>query len=216
MILHYTQYSIFARKVMVLAWERDLASRIQLSICNVGTHIPLESCEHLRLSAFNPLMKIPTLITDEGDALFDSRVICEYLDSLHQGPPMFPIVRKNRWSSLRAQALADGAMDAALLVRFENARSEANRWNLCMDLQKRRIFQALDELNRLADELNTDPTIGEISVACLLAYLDFRFNVFDWRLGRTPLSDWFEPFSRRASMLATRPDAEWLDPTRPQ
>jgi glutathione S-transferase len=108
-----TPFSPFSRKVLVLAHEKGVRDRIDTVLTEVGTHVPLRTDVHDRLSHTAPLMKIPVLI-DGSQSLFDSRVICEYLDGQFVDPRMFPDIGPARWDALRQQALADGIMDAAI------------------------------------------------------------------------------------------------------
>ena len=131
MKLHSNPASPYGRKVKVVAHETGLFPR--LSIHNLQTSAVGPD---LALVADNPLGKIPCLVLDNGGALYDSRVICEYLDTLHQGARLFPAGGAERWEALRLQALADGIMDAALLTRYETfLRPEALRWTAWVDGQ---------------------------------------------------------------------------------
>jgi glutathione S-transferase len=200
-----TPFSPFSRKVLVLAHEKGVRDRIDTVLTEVGTHVPLRTDVHDRLSHTAPLMKIPVLI-DGSQSLFDSRVICEYLDGLFVDPRMFPDIGPARWDALRQQALADGIMDAAILCRFEQVRSP-QPWRDWHEAQTRRIYQAADALNVAAATFGDHPTIGLISAACALGYLDFRLADLDWRRQRSALADWFKHFKERPSMRMTDPQA---------
>jgi glutathione S-transferase len=203
MELLYTPFSPFARKVRVVAHEKRLSEQIELVLTEVGTHVPLCTPVHDQLAAVTPLLKVPVLI-DGAERLYDSRVICEYLDGLSDGPRMFPEPGPRRWRALRRQATADGIMDAAILCRFEQARPVERTWDEWLSAQTRRILLALDTLDRApptADEFD----IGAVSVACALGYLDFRFGYLGWRAGRISLARWFDALRSRASMQETNP-----------
>lgn len=197
MQLLYSAMSPFARKVRVVAFELGLADRVELVIASPYTD------ESLR--AINPLSKIPILIPDaqeDGAApIFDSPVICEYLEAL-AGKTLTPLAGPERWSALTRQALADGMGDAALAIVRERLREGPHRQDL-FDRQTAALAAALDLLER-----ETPPAdrfeIGEIAVAAQLAYLDIR-QVLDWRAGRPNLAAWFETASRRSAMVATAP-----------
>ena len=131
--------------------------------------------------AANPLSKVPCLITDDGMALFDSPVICEYLDSLDGAVPLFPRPGRGRWKALKQQALADGIMDAAVLRRGESTRPPEAAREAVMARQQAAMERGLDELEREPPPKTLD--IGSIAVACALGYLDFRFAAEDWRRG---------------------------------
>lgn len=201
MQLFYAAASPFVRKVLVLAHETGLTEQIQIEPMTVTPVDPDD-----RLNAGNPVGKIPALLLDDGTALYDSPVVCEYLDSLeHAGPKMFP-AGGARWQALRRQALADGIMDAAILCRYEAAlRPEAFRWEDWSSNQQAKISRALDALEAEIDSLADAVDIGAISIGCALGYLDFRFADNDWRPGRPQLAAWFEAFGARPSMQQTRP-----------
>lgn len=204
MQLLYTKFSPFSRKVLVLAYERGLMDKIEPVATEVGTHVPLDTPAHAELSARNPLMKVPALVLESGEALYDSRTICEYLDSLHDGEPVFPADRSARWQALCQQAIGDGIVDAAIMLRFEDARP-LPKWPEWQAAQTRRIVQSLDQLEREAKDFPAALDIGQIAAGCALGYLDFRFDHLQWRSGRPQLAAWFEVFSARPSMRTTAP-----------
>ena len=203
MKLYISPASPFARKVRLVAHEAGLASRVE----EIPTAVsPLKP--NADLAKANPLMKLPTLVTDEGFALFDSPVICEYLDSLNAGRKLFPEAGAARWSALRQQAIADGILDAAISVRYQTALApKALQWIDWQDGQRTKWRQGLDCLEADAQALQGEPTIGSLSVAATLAWLDFRYGADDWRKGRPALASWLAVFGERPSMLATRPTA---------
>jgi len=154
----------------------------------------------------NPLVKIPTLLLDDGTSLFDSPVICEYLDQLSGAPRLFPAPGPARWSALRRQALADGLMDAAILQRYEQTlRPEALRWPDWIAGQAAKVTGALDAMEAEAAGYGAAFDIGHVACACALGYLDFRYDQLHWRNGRPALDAWFAAISRRPSMVATMP-----------
>ena len=199
MKLRYSTTSPYVRKVSVTALELGLDGHIE----RVPTNTMDPKSDH---AADNPLGKVPALITDEGDKLYDSPVICEYLDSLHDGAPLFPPAGAARWRALRLQALADGILDAAILRMLETRRRpEALRWEGWIKLQGGKIARALDQLEGEAEALAGPLTIGQIAVGCALGYLDFRFPENAWRAARPALAAWYEGFSQRPSMQQTEP-----------
>jgi glutathione S-transferase len=205
MQLLFTKFSPFSRKVLILIHERGLARHIETVATEVGTHVPLATPVHDGLATANPLIKVPVLMTGDFGPIYDSRVICEFLDSLHDGARVFPADPSSRWPALRQQALADGMIEAALLLRFEDARPRELNWDDWRAAQTRRIVQGLDALEGIADGPDGPLTIGQISIAAALGYLDFRFGHLDWRAGRPRLGGWFAAFSARPSMQLTRP-----------
>ena len=193
MQLLYSSMSPFARKVRVVAFELGLTDRLALVVASPYAD------ESLR--AINPLSKIPVLIPETGEPVYDSPVICEYLEHL-AGAALTPASGSERWAALTLQALADGMGDAALAIVRERLRDGDHRQDL-FDRQAAALNAALDQLER--DGLAADRfQIGEIAVAAQLAYLDGR-QVLDWRHGRPTLAAWYETASRRTSMVATAP-----------
>ncbi|MEM9493424.1 MAG: glutathione S-transferase [Myxococcota bacterium] len=202
MKLHYSPTSPFVRKVLIAAHELGLADRIE----QVRARASPDQLNQT-LNRDNPLGKVPTLITDDGQALYDSRVICEYLDSLHGGAQLFPVATPARFQVLARQALADGIMDAAVLLRYETfLRPEAARWDEWIAGQTGKFERGLDRLDSEADRLGDSIDIGTIAVACALGYLDLRYTDLAWRDGRPQLSAWMERFAARPSYRATSPE----------
>jgi glutathione S-transferase len=193
MQLLYSPMSPFARKVRVVAFELGLADRLELVVASPYTD------ESLR--AINPLSKIPVLLLEDAPPIFDSPVICEYLEHL-AGKALTPAAGPERWGALTRQAMADGMGDAALAIVRERLRDAPHRQDL-FDRQAAVLVAALDLLER-----QTPPSdrfeIGEIAVAAQLAYLDVR-QVMDWREDRPNLAGWYEAASRRTAMVATAP-----------
>ena len=196
MKLYHSATSPYARKVMACAITRGLDGRIQLHPSNPHAS-PAD------LIADNPTSKIPCLIADDGLALFDSPVICEFLDGLGDAAPLFPASGAARWRALKYQAMGDGILDAAVPCRGEQAKpKEAAR-----DAQIARFKAAMA---RTVDALEADPPhrhvdIGSIAVACALGYLDFRFGSDPWRPAHPKLAAWFETFAREPGIARTAP-----------
>ncbi len=202
MRLHTNPASPFGRKVMVAAHELGLADRITVDNRAVT---PVEP--NAAVVADNPLGKLPTLVRDDGTPLYDSRVICEYLDELAGGGRLVPREGEARWRALRLQALADGVMEAGVLTRYETfLRPEELRWHAWVEHQKLKVTRALDWLEAHPAEFEGDAVdIGRVALGCALGYLDFRFGADRWREGRPRLAAWFEGFGARPSMQATMP-----------
>lgn len=207
MKLLYSTASPFVRKVMVLAHETGLASRLILEPCVVN---PV--ARDARVVPHNPTGHIPTLLLDDGTALYDSVVICQYLDTLHDGPPLHPAGAIERARILCLQALADGIMDAGVLIRFETAlRPEALRWPAWIEGQGAKITSSIDALSirwlpHLQAVLEKAPLdMGVIAVGCALGYLDFRLPPDAWRPAAPDLASWYDAFANRRSMQATWP-----------
>ncbi|HVH78364.1 MAG TPA: glutathione S-transferase [Stellaceae bacterium] len=198
MKLRHNPASPFVRKVMVVAHELGLAGKIELLDTTVS---PVDA--NATLAGENPLMKIPALVTDDGEVLFDSPVICEYLDSLAGGGKLFPAPGKARWAALRQQALGDGILDALILCRYEiAARPEDKRFAGWTDGQMSKAHQGLSALEK---EDLSGHTIGTITAGCTLGYLDFRFPSDGWRSRHPKLTEWYKTVEALPSMQATRP-----------
>lgn len=202
MKLYYSQTSPFVRKVLVTAHELDLADRIE--IVPAAAH-PVTRDRSIILH--NPLGQVPTLITDDGGVLYDSRVICEYLNDLVDGD-IVPADGDLRWPILVEQSLADGMLDAAVIARYEIAtRPQERQWGDWLAGQLDKIACGLADLERRAAGFGDRVDIGSIAFACALGYLDFRFASLNWRDGHPNTAAWFEWFGGRDSMVATRPPA---------
>lgn len=200
MKLYYSITSPFVRKCMVVAHHLGLADQIE----------KLPSAAHpvsrdKTILPSNPLGQVPTLITDDGAAMFDSRVVCEYLDSLGKGN-FFPSKGAARWRVLTEQSLADGILDAALLLRYEGAvRPEELRWRDWTAGQMDKITVGLEHFDKAVDVNAQRLDIGAVALGCALGYLDFRFADYDWRSQCPNLAAWYEVFARLPAMQATAP-----------
>jgi glutathione S-transferase len=202
MKLLYSDTSPFARKCLVTAHELGLQDQIELLAVSSGPTRPDKA-----LVAENPLGKVPTLITDDK-VLYDSRVICEYLDWYGKGRLRAPH-DSTRWAVLLDEALADGMMDAAVLARYEMAlRPEALRWKEWSGGQLAKVTNGLAELERRAAQFDHRVDVGTIALACALGYLDLRYATLGWRTQFPGIAAWFDRFSARDSMVATRPARE--------
>lgn len=203
MLLRFSATSPYVRKVLICAIEAGLEGRIERMPTAPGA-------DEESLAEHNPLGKVPALVLDDGTTLYDSPVVCEYLDSLHERPRLIPPEGPERWAALRRQALADGLLDAAIMRRIESLRLEGQQSADVAARQKRKIDRALDAFEADAEaHALADPrgplTIAEIAAACALGYLDHRFPDDDWRLNRPALASWFDDMGERPSMAATRP-----------
>lgn len=203
MKLYCAAPSPFARKVLAAAMELGLDSQLEKIVLHTT---PVEPNE--RLNQANPLKKIPALVLDDGTMLYDSGVICEYLDSVAGGGRLIPASGAARWQVKRQEALADGLLDAAVITRYELAlRPEERRWDKWIAAQKDKIASALGQMEREIDDIGDAVTLGAVGFGCALGYLDFRFGDDDWRAGHPKLAAWYEAFGARPSMTATAPPA---------
>jgi glutathione S-transferase len=196
MKLLYQTHSPYARKVLVAAHESGLADRLEMI-----HHETSPTRRNEAVYALNPLGKVPVLVLDDGTVLFDSNVICAYLDDLHDGPKLIPADGAARYRVLRAQALAQGIADAGIAARWDiERRPEALRWPVLVDAYREKIAAACDYLEREIDAAAID--LGAIALATALSWIEFR-EVYDFRAGRPRLAAWYEGFAERASMRAT-------------
>ncbi|MCW5773372.1 MAG: glutathione S-transferase N-terminal domain-containing protein [Rhodospirillaceae bacterium] len=203
MKMYYSPLSPFVRKVRVAAMELGLADRIELAEVAVS---PIAANDGL--AAVNPLVKIPALVADDGELLFDSAVIVEYLDTLAGGNRLVPATGPARWRVKRTETMADGLMDAAVLIRYESAlRPAEKRWPEWIAGQQRKIDQALDAFEGQSWLFDDAIDAGKIALGCALGYLDFRFPETGWRKRCETLGRWYENFAKRPSMQATKPSA---------
>ena len=200
MKLYYSPSSPYARKVRIVAIEAKLDKKIEMVNVALTPIAP-----NADVDKHNPVGKVPALSV-KGMDLFDSPVICEYLDGQHKGRKTFPRKGRERWVALRLQAMADGLLDAALLARYEGfLRPEDKRWPDWVKGQMKKIDGVLDALEAEAKSLKGKLTIGTISVVSALGYLDFRFGSHDWRANRPKLAKWFATTSKMPSIKATVP-----------
>ena len=200
MKLYYSNSSPFARMVLVAAHELGLADRVELVTAAVTP-----TSVNADVAAANPLSKVPTLITDDGAAIYDSRVIVDYLDTL--GPrALAPRSGAERFAVLTDLAAAIGLLDAALSARYERAfRPEALRWDDWANGQVDKIRRTLDLFETRPLKAAGEIGIVDIAVGCCLGYLDFRFPEEDWRAARPKLAAFYAELAKRPVWPITDP-----------
>jgi glutathione S-transferase len=199
MKLFFSPTSPYVRKCLVVAHEVGVDGQLQLLGSNAH---PVN--RDASIIAANPLGKVPTLVTDDGAALYDSRVICEYLDARYGGGKLFPATGAARWQALTLQALADGMLDAALLARYEQiARPEELRWPDWQTGQLDKLDTSLTALEQGQLVLDQRVDIGTLALACALWYVDLRFDHLAWRARFPQVEQWYHDFGTRASLKAT-------------
>lgn len=200
MKLYYAPASPYVRKVLVVLHETGQLGDVEI----VDTVLsPVSRPEEL--VAKNPLSKIPALDRPDGPALYDSRVICGYLDA-RAGGKLTP-AGSAQWDMRTLEATADGMMDAAILMVYEGRLRPADKqWDGWVEAQWAKVESACAALNgRWMGHLAGPLDLGQIAVGCALAYIDFRHGARDWRKGNDALAAWFDQFESRASMVATKP-----------
>lgn len=201
MKLYYSPTSPFVRKVLVSAHELGLYERFQLEVLR-----PTPTQADPALSRVNPLSKIPAVVLGDGGVLYDSKVICEYLDSLHDGRPLVPRSGAERWRVLRLQALCDGLTEAGILLFYERQnRPKELHWEPWCAGQAQKVLQGLDALEAEADGFGDPLDLGQISAAAALGWLEFRKPLGELRQDRPKLFSWYDRFRERPSMRATEP-----------
>jgi glutathione S-transferase len=194
--LHFSPTSPYVRKVRAVAAEKGLAGKIELLSSSPWVENDLPKA--------NPSGRVPTLITDDGTALFDSRVICEYLDEVGGGGKLFP-AGAQRWQVLRTAALGEGILDAGVSIANERRKDKAQWSDWYIGRQRDKINRTLGMLESEVASLSGPINIGQITVGVALGYTGFRKHVDDWRCGHPKLTAWYEAFSQRPSMKATEP-----------
>jgi glutathione S-transferase len=198
MTLHWSPKSPYVRKVMICAHELGLVERLEL-VRSVAAMLK----PNARLMKDNPLSKIPTLVLDDGFTLFDSVVICEYLNDLGEGS-LFPKHGADKWQALRWHAFGDGLLDALILWRNEREREVPLPALLeAFELKARASLKQLDDEAQALNE--TQFSIGHATVGCALGYLDYRFDAFGWRDIAPRLADWYAETRVRPSFQNTEP-----------
>jgi glutathione S-transferase len=199
MKLYWSSRSPFVRKVMVFAHECGLAARITCERTLVAMNNP-----NAALLGVNPTGKIPTLVLDDGSVLYDSAVICEYLDSLHKGRLLFPESGPARWTALRRHALGNNLTDNLMLWRNELLRPPAQQSPETLAAFELKVRNAVAALDHETAALANDPvSIGHVAIACALGYIDFRFAHLGWRKDSDRIASWHETFAQRPSMTLT-------------
>ena len=195
MILRSTAASPFARKVRIAVSVLGLADKIDVRETDLN-----DPADSIRVQ--NPLGKIPALILDDGEALYDSRVIVEYLDHLAGGGRIIPREAKARFEALRLQALCDGILDASLLIVYENRYRPADKhvqsW---LDRQADKVTRGMAALEAAPPQLTPVPDVGQIALACLLGYRDLRFGG-TWRKDYPRLLAWHDRFAAQVPAFA--------------
>ncbi|MEM6487518.1 MAG: glutathione S-transferase [Pseudomonadota bacterium] len=201
MKLYFSPTSPFVRKVMLVLYLRNIVEGVQLI---PGSGTPTQP--NKQILGANPLGKIPCLVTDEGQTLYDSRVICRYLDSV-SGGTLYPGGAEG-FDVLRRESLADGIMDAGVLAMYEHRlRPEPMRHQPIVDAMTGKIERSLAAFEAEVDAITGAPAprIDHITLACALGYLDFRFSGLGWRSKAPKIAAWFDDFRETPAMLTTAP-----------
>ncbi|MEP5762126.1 MAG: glutathione S-transferase family protein [Litoreibacter sp.] len=197
MKLLYQTHSPFARKALVFAHEAGLADQLE-----VIHHETSPTNRNDEVFASNPLGKVPVLVLESGENIFDSSVICTYFDDLHAGTKLIPTNPVEKYTSLCLEALADGMSEAGIWARWESVRRpEHLRHDAFLQGQLLKLIESYDYIEAEIT-LTQQISIGEIALATSLSWLEFR-GLPTFRESHTNLSNWFDGFSQRPSMQAT-------------
>lgn len=206
MKLLYSNTSPYSRKVRMVIHEKGLQQVITSVACNPFEEVP-------DLEAANPLGKVPTLILDDGASLYDSPVICAYLDALTPGR-LIPESGRERWDILRWEALCDGMLDATYNIVMEQRRDAQEQSADWIGQWKSQVGRSLDHIESSIDMLPNQVTLAQLALGAALGYLDFRLPDLDWRSRCPALAAWDGEFSARDAMQNTRPEhVHWAQPT---
>ena len=195
-----TANSPYARKVRIAAIETgqpDLIDWQMLSRAERAEQVP----------AINPLGKVPVLVLGSGEALYDSPVLCAYVDARHDGRKLIPAEEPEHWRVLGLEALGDGLGEAVVAVALEQAKPEGERSQGVIERQGGKVASALAVLEGAVQSFRDPITVGEIAVACALGYMEFRNIAEGWRDKHAALADWYQRMEARPSFAETAPGA---------
>ncbi len=200
MKLFWSPTSPYTRKVRAVIIEKGLTDLIEMAGVDVWG-------DYGALHTANPLGKVPAIVLDDGQALYDSPVICAYLDAhpAGTGAPLYPAEAPERWHVMKAEALADGILDFAVGLVVEGRKPADERSPSMAVRWKAGIERALDTAMPAIEALPQRFTQGQLALACALGYLDFRFPETDWRTSRPELARWYEEQKGRPCLAQTVP-----------
>jgi glutathione S-transferase len=198
--LYHAPASPYARKVRTVIAEKDLTALVEEITADPYAN-PAE------LLAANPLGKIPALVADDGLALFDSPVMCAYLDAHPAGKAgsLLPLAAPDRWLVMRGEALGDGLMDLGLYLITEKRKPEGEKSPTLTARRREQLERTLDATYGIVKELPETFNLGHIAIACALGYLDFRHGEIGWRNWRDDLAAWYAEIAERPSLAVTAP-----------
>ncbi|MCH8917758.1 MAG: glutathione S-transferase N-terminal domain-containing protein [Proteobacteria bacterium] len=191
--------SPFARKVRMAAMETGQPDLIDWRMLSREQRAEM-------LPAINPLGKVPVLVLDNGEALYDSPVICAYVDAQHGGPKLIPAAGPERWRVLRLEALGDGLAEAVVALAQEGAKAQEQQSPRVIERQGAKVSAALGVLEAEAGGFRDPPSMGEIAAACALGYMDYRAVAAGWRDRHPALAAWYAEIGARPSFAQTLPE----------
>ena len=196
MKLRWSPTSPFVRKVVVMMKEKGIEDQIKKEKSN-----PLSAQD--RAATPSPLGQIPSLITDNGDVIYDSPVIIEYLDTVFDGPTMLPPAGEPRWKALRRQALADGMIASLVFCFVENLKKPEKRSKGLFAHNKAIVLNGVSSLQTEVSEFRNHIDIGIISIGVALSFVNQTFPAESWHQDYIEIGEWFDDFSQRSSMKDT-------------
>lgn len=199
MKVYVTGNSPYARKVRVAAIETGQRDEFEWQLITREERAEI-------VPSMNPLGKVPVAVLESGEALYDSPVICAYVDAQHDGPKLIPEAAPGRWQVLRLEALGDGLGEAVIAVSQEDQRPGEKRSQGVVDRQTGKVTAALAVLDGEAATFRDPPSMGEIAVACALGYMEFRDVIPGWRDTYPTLGGWYVRILERPSFVQTAPD----------
>lgn len=194
-----TANSPYARKVRIAAHETGIADEIEWEMISREQRAEM-------IPGINPLGKVPVGVLENGNVLYDSPVLCAYVDSLNEGPKLIPESGDERWTVLTLEALGDGLGEAIIATSQEKNKSDDKRTQAIVDRQSGKIASGLTALNEAAGDFNDPPKMGEIAVACALGYMEFQDVVPGWRETYPALGGWYTEILKRQSFVQTAPN----------
>jgi glutathione S-transferase len=196
MKLYFAPTSPYVRMVRVAALEKGVADRIELVDARAEGNDTEEK---------NPLNKVPAFVTDDGEVLIESKLICQYIDSLAGGPELYPSDAAARRRVLQHEAVIHGVMDAAVLRRMETRREEGKFSPWWDERQQRKVILGLAQIDRDLDDMVGGNTIVPITLGCTLSFMDRILPDTDWRTDHPKIAAWFEKYDKTPHMQATAP-----------
>ena len=194
MKLYNTPTSPYGRKVLITAIEKGLDKKVEV--------LPARTPE-AELHKKNPLDKLPVLVTDDGEVVIESSLICEYLDEIGSGPKLFPTEAKARRKIVQAQAVAQGVLDAVVLLRMEERRKPEERSQDWIVRQQKKVDRGVPFMESLLAALPGEISAAHITFACCLWFMDKHNIGSDWRKTSPKLGAWYDAFKKRPSLVAT-------------
>lgn len=198
MKLFYSPTSPYTRKVRIAAIEKGLHGKIELVAAPPAKNLP-------ELHKTNPLGGIPALLLENGEGLYDSVVICAYLDSLNDAPRLIPASGLEKFRVLRAEALADGATDSAVAIVYERRRTDSEISQSFIAKHAKGIERALAAMNAEIETLPQAIDLRHVAFGAALGYIAFRLPEIDWQKTYPGMQAWFAAFSQRPAMKETEP-----------